>query len=128
MDVFRGRGHVVNAIETAVDRDAAANVGSNERKSGLPQMNGQVSFRSRAEIVQRDHGVPIVQKTLAEIGADEAGAAGDEDAHGLAFPCSKERGHYRVAAQRARPLRNDTPLRKLPHYTHKRHEHALIVE
>ncbi len=81
-------GEVVHDI-ALLDEDVAhlrvANVVDHQSKVWVVDHRRKVFKAAGAQIIQRDDVVAPVQKTLCEVGADESGAAGDENLHSPRF-------------------------------------------
>ena len=72
----------IHTFQRARDRVVIANVADLQVDRGVEVVRplaGRVHLR--VEVVQRAHLVTLGEEAISEMGADEAGAAGDEDAH-----------------------------------------------
>ena len=72
----------IDVGEAAVDDGAVANVADDELGIGRQVLRHAV-VNLRVERVEDPHLVPGGEQAVDEMGADEAGTAGDEDAHGF---------------------------------------------
>ncbi len=84
-----GTGEVQHVVERAVDDDEVGHVVLDEQEPGVAEM-GDVVQRPGDEAVHADHLAAARQQEVAEVGADESGAARHQDPHeqSLAtFPC-----------------------------------------
>jgi hypothetical protein len=79
----RGRaGEVVDLVDLDVERKVTSwRISSNE---GWPCRLARLSLGAGVEVVDAEHVVALSDKPLAEVAAEETGAAGDEDAFGMA--------------------------------------------
>ena len=77
VDRARERGEVVHEVDRLVDPDLLDHVVIHERERVVAQVI-DVLERRRLEVVDADHPVPAPEQRLAEVGAEEARAAGDE--------------------------------------------------
>ena len=76
-------GQVQHRIERALDEDVLGHVVLDEVEALVAGQVGDVVHVAGAEVVHGDHLVALSQQAVAEMGADEAGSAGDENAHRL---------------------------------------------
>src|SRR5204863_2847408 len=91
VDGTRGRCEVQYVIERAVDVDVVGDVVFDEAEAVAAEEVLDVFRIAGDEVVHADDFVSAIEKELAEVRAEEAGAAGDERA-----------GHY-FCASSARP-------------------------
>ena len=83
VDRARERGEVVDVVDGLVDGDRVDHVVIHERERVVAQVL-DVLERRDDEVVQADHPVAALEQRFAEVGAEEAGAAGDEGrGHGV---------------------------------------------
>jgi hypothetical protein len=64
-------GQVIDPIDLYIKREG--NVVANEFKIRIPYQVGDISLGPRIEIVDTENVVPILEETLAEVGAQESG-------------------------------------------------------
>ena len=77
-----GRGEVEDEIHRAVDEDAFGDVLlAIGKRRGIDV--GDVVGVAGDEVVDRDNFVAFGQTTVAQMGAEKPGAAGDDDTHGI---------------------------------------------
>ena len=60
-----------------------------EREAAVAREDAEVAALARDEVVHPDDLVALAEEALAEVRAQEAGRAGDEDAHGGSTPGSR---------------------------------------
>ncbi len=77
VDRARERREVVDEVDGLGDLDVLCDVVIEEGKRVAPQVL-DVRERARDEVVDADDPVAAVDEVLAEMGAEEAGAAGDD--------------------------------------------------
>ncbi len=70
------RGEVVDEVDVLGDLDLAGDVDVAELEGRVADVL-DVLQRAGLEVVDADHPVPLAEQVLAEVGAEEAGAAGD---------------------------------------------------
>ena len=73
----RERGEVVHEVDGLVAGDRRDDVVVDERERLVAQVV-DVLQRRHDQVVDADHAVVALEQRLAEVGAEEAGAAGDE--------------------------------------------------
>ena len=82
VDRARRRGEVVDEVDVLGDVDVGGDVDVTEVERLVTDV-GDVLQRPGLEVVEADHPVPVAEQPLAEMGPEEAGAAGDyAGAHG----------------------------------------------
>ena len=81
VDRTRRAGKVENPVHRALDVDEAGDVVLDELEGRVADQVGDVVRRPGDEVVHPDHLVPLGDEPVAEMGAQEAGGAGDEDTH-----------------------------------------------
>ncbi len=69
--------HGLAARRSALDQLGVGNVPLDKLKQGVVQL--QVVALARGEVVDDAHGVATRQQGVTQVGADEAGTAGDQD-------------------------------------------------
>ncbi|MGY4416815.1 hypothetical protein ACVWW4_008551 [Bradyrhizobium sp. LB7.1] len=74
----RRAGEAVDPVDIALDLDGIAYVMFDEAKIRMIEQRPDIADRSREQIVEADYRVAALQKRVAEVGSDEAGAAGDQ--------------------------------------------------
>ena len=79
VDRARGRREMQDRVERARDVDEVRDVLLDEREALVAEKQRDVVRRPRQEVVDADDVVTLREQAFAEVGADEAGAAGDED-------------------------------------------------
>jgi hypothetical protein len=57
-----------------------SDVAFDEGEGGIPEASGNIAAMAGGEVVETNHFVVVLQQIFTEVGADEAGAAGDKDA------------------------------------------------
>ena len=77
VDRARQRRQVVDEVERLVHVDLLAHVVVDEREGVVTQVL-DVRERARLEVVQTENAMALCQERLAEVGAEEPGATGDE--------------------------------------------------
>ena len=77
---------VQHAVDVAVDRDLVAHVGADEREARVLGEVRDVLEPARRQVVDRDDLVAAREERVAEVRADEAGSARDDDARHLPPP------------------------------------------
>ncbi len=80
MDGRGGAGEVVDLID--LEEDRLGDVVADDLEVGMGDEGVEVFAAAGEEVVEAEDLVVFVQEAFAEVGADEAGAAGDEDASG----------------------------------------------
>src|SRR6266404_4958842 len=79
VDRARGRREMQDRVERARDVDEVRDVLLDEREALVAEKRRDVVRRPRQEVVDADDVVTLREQAFAEVGADETGAAGDED-------------------------------------------------
>jgi hypothetical protein len=72
------RGHVEDEVDRLVDLVVARDVEHLEAEVRAVRDVADVLERARLEVVDADHALAACQQVVAEVGAEEAGAAGHE--------------------------------------------------
>ncbi len=75
-------GEVIDAIEGAVDFEIFVDVLVEEGEFGIGFEVGDVGEAAGKEVVEAEDLVVLGEEMVGEVRADEAGGAGDGDAHG----------------------------------------------
>jgi hypothetical protein len=75
-----GAGEVVDLVD--LELEGVADVVADEFEAVVVEEVLDVAFSAGEEVVEADDFVAFVEEAFAEVGAEEAGSAGDEDAHG----------------------------------------------
>ena len=91
LDADRG-GQVqdhVGLADQVVDQAGVGRAALDERRPAIGQEMVDVAQAPGAEVVQQEHVVPQCGERVAEVRADEAGAAGDEVPHAATSICSR---------------------------------------
>ena len=70
-------GQVVDEVQLVLHRDPLAHVVVHERERVIPKV-GDVRERACLEVVETENAVALLEQCLAEVGAEEPGATGDE--------------------------------------------------
>ena len=83
VDRARGAGEVKHPVERPLHVDEVRHVVLDELELLSPDQMGDVVRRAGDEIVHTHHPVTLCEEAVTEMGAKEAGGAGDEDAHSL---------------------------------------------
>src|SRR5581483_3285991 len=69
-------------VQRAVDVDVLGHVVTDEAEAGMARQVADVVGRAGDEVVHAEHLRALAEQELAQVGADEAGAARHEDPHG----------------------------------------------
>ena len=85
IDGTRRRRKVQDVIQFALDVNELADVVVVELEAVEPREVFDVAQVARDEVVHPDHVVPLGDEAIAEVGAEESGRAGDQDALHLAW-------------------------------------------
>ena len=75
--------HPVHALKVRRDGRTVANVGLHKAHARFAGNGFEVLQPARHQAVQRQHLMALGHQQLAQVGADEASAAGDQGFHGL---------------------------------------------
>ena len=75
--------HPVHALKVRRDGRTVANVGLHKAHARFAGNGFEVLQPARHQAVQRQHLMALGQQQFAQVGADEASAAGDQGFHGL---------------------------------------------
>src|SRR5438309_9937723 len=67
-----------DAVDAAFDIEVLADVVVTEREPWVAEQVGDVVGASRQQVVKADDMQTALQKTIAEVGADETGPSGDD--------------------------------------------------
>ena len=78
VDGAGGAGQVVDLVDLHVKREG--DVVAHELEAGVVEQVRDVVLGAGEEVVGAEHVVPLLQQAVAEVAAQEPGAAGDEDA------------------------------------------------
>jgi len=78
-------GEVIDAVDGAVDFDRVGDILLEEGEAGVVFEMGDVGEAAGEEVVEADDVVAVGEEEVGEVRADEAGGAGDGDAHGGYF-------------------------------------------
>jgi hypothetical protein len=77
VDRRRGAGEVVDPVDLHVQREG--DVMPHQFEVGIAQQVGDVLLAAGIEVVNAQHVVAVAQQALAQVRAEEAGTAGDQD-------------------------------------------------
>ena len=80
VDGTRRRGEVKNRVDRTLHVDVRRDVLLDEHEAPVGEEVRDVVGRARPEVVHANDVVAVLEEPFAEMRADEAGAAGDEDA------------------------------------------------
>ena len=80
MDGAGGAGQVVDLVDLDIQRKG--DVVAHELEAGVVEQVGDVVLGAGEEVVDAEHVVALGQQAVAQVAAQKAGAAGDEDALG----------------------------------------------
>jgi hypothetical protein len=75
-----GAGEVVDLVD--LELEGVADVVADEFEAFVVEEVLDVALSAGEEVVEADDFVAFVEEAFAEVGTEEAGSAGDEDAHG----------------------------------------------
>src|ERR1700737_5032189 len=84
--VIRGRRRceMKDIVDVAIDLDRAADVVLDEGHRPVPKAGRDVAFGARDQVVDADNFAAELEESPAEVGAQEAGATGDDGGTGRA--------------------------------------------
>ena len=98
----------VDAVECAVDGLAVAQVADEQLGLRVEVSRDAVGVRERVEVVEHAHLLARRQQGVDEVGADEAGAAGDEDAcHQTVYSSSSIASAWAASAPSVMPSQRE---------------------
>ena len=90
----------VGAIHGFAAIGQVADVAFNEGEGGVLEESGDVAAMAGGEVVETNHFVVVLQQVFTEVGADEAGTAGDKDAGVRYFGLQVQGSRFEVRGSR----------------------------
>jgi hypothetical protein len=74
-----GTGQIVDLLD--IDEERLRHIVPDELELGVIEYVGDVLAPTGEQVVEADHMVTFCEQSLTEVGTNESGAAGHEDAH-----------------------------------------------
>ena len=92
VDRARRAREVQDQVDVTDHVDVVGDVDPDEAEAVVPDEVGEVVDRPRGEVVEGDDLVTTGDQSLAQVGPEEPGPAGDDGTHPLLAPLSRCRG------------------------------------